>query len=247
MGSTLVEDTNELARITGAFDKSPSKVRGGIVFAGAHWPPRAKNSLKYFDVETAIREARAMIAQGYMAACAALRGEATAAAKMARWFGARPGAAPDWWVGAKCILGAVEDFVLRPVHVYYRGDNSLIGKPTDYPGEAGNLDAQDVSGYAESAVNVQNSIIGLCKLFFAKQAGTGQAKVKVRGIDSVGGCLVHELTHNICGTEDHETFDDSDDCYGTADCLQLATNKPSRAWYNADNLEYFCEEVYYKL
>jgi hypothetical protein len=107
------------------------------------------------------------------------------------------------------------------------------------------LTGRDVDGYAESSTSVKDNVIGLCKLFFAKTTANGQAKMNVRGKDSVGGTLVHELSHNICGTDDHETHNDSGACYGTAGCLELATHKPSRAWYNADNIEYFCEDVTY--
>jgi hypothetical protein len=34
-------------------------------------------------------------------------------------------------------------------------------------------------------------------------------------------------------------------CYGEARCLQLALDRRRRAWYNADNIEYFCEDAYY--
>jgi len=30
------------------------------------------------------------------------------------------------------------------------------------------------------------------------------------GFDSIGGTIVHELSHNYCGTEDHEGIDGTD-------------------------------------
>jgi hypothetical protein len=160
----------------------------------------------------------------------------------------RYGRACDWWIGARAIIGAVEDFIVKAVHVYYRGNDNLIGKPKDYPGTppVTVLTAQDTSGYAESMTGVQNNIIGLCKLFFEKSPVTGSSTMNLTGKDSVGGTLVHELSHNLCGTLDHHTADDSATCYGTVGCLALATNRPSRAWYNADNIEYFAEDVHYK-
>lgn len=252
-GTTLGQDIAEFNRISSTFSKAPTSAHGGLVFAGVHWPPKATNTLKYRDVELAIGEARSMVVKGYLVASAALRGDADASQKMTRWFGARTQHTgfdtplPDWWLGARAIIGAVDDFIMKNVSVYYRGDAALVGKPNDYPGGTGNLNARDVAGYAESSTSVRDNVIGLCKLFFAKTTANGQAKMNVRGKDSIGGTLVHELSHNICGTDDHETHDDSGTCYGTAGCLELATHKPSRAWYNADNIEYFCEDVTYSI
>lgn len=250
-GTTLDEDIAGFTRITRDFAKKPSGGAGNLIFAGNLWPPRARNSLKYRDVEYAFGEARSIIVKGYLAASAGIRGEAAASEKMKRWFGERSsqqGPAPhqpDWWLGARTIIGAIEDFILKNISVYYRGDQSLLGRPTDYPGEHGNLTQQDLAGYAESSPGVKNNIIGLCRLFFEKKDAKGQAAMNLKGKDSVGGTLIHELSHNICGTEDHQTYNDSGLCYQTAGCLDLATHKPSRAWYNADNIEYFCEDVAY--
>ncbi len=69
--------------------------------------------------------------------------------------------------------------------------------------------------------------------------------MSLKGKNSVGGTLIHELSHNICRTEDHESWDNTGECYGTDDCLALANHMPRRAWYNADNIEYYCEDVAY--
>jgi hypothetical protein len=250
MGTTLQEDLAHFDKIEGQYGtKRPSAATGRLVFAGSYWPPRQKNALMYNDVEHAIREARGMAVKGYLTATAAVAGDARAASIMEQWFGPRP-VKPmnrdeqDWWEGARSIIGAIETFIVKDVNVYYRGDASLIGKPTDYPGERGRLTAGDVGGYAESAAGAVDSIIGLCQLFFRKQTGTGQSKMNLRGLDSVGGTLVHELSHNLCETEDHEA-PNGKSCYGSANCLALAAQMSSRAWYNADNIEYFCETAYY--
>ncbi len=250
-GTTFEEDCTAFTRISGAFGKkTPTMAKGALTFAGALWPPRNNNTLKYRDVEYAIGEAREMIIRSYMAASGALRG-AGDAEKMIRWFGPRNQkvgfgtSLPDWWEGARAILGAIESFIVKSVSVYYRGDQALVGSPNDYPGRVGNLVQRDVDGYAESFTSAQNNIIGLCKLFFAKRNKTGQSRMNLKGKDSVGGTLLHELSHNICGTDDHEKYDDTGTCYGTGGCIDLATHKVSRAWYNADNIEYFCEDVMY--
>ena len=55
------------------------------------------------------------------------------------------------------------------------------------------------------------------------------------GTDTQFGTVVHELSHNACGTLDHQ--------YGTANCQALATNDDARARKNADNYEYFVETL----
>jgi len=251
MGTTAVEDANRFDKLALKFPtKSPKKGGGQLVFAGIHWPAESApgGRIKRHDAGVAFNEARRLAVKGLTVAGAGLRGDGEAAALMTRWFGPRPvnpaGTDRDWWVGAHRILGVIETFITSDIKVYYRGDMSLIGKKDDYPGATGNLKARDVGGYAESSTGTLDSIVGLCKLFFAKQKGTGQVAMKLSGMDSVGGTLVHELSHNLCKTDDHESMNGTD-CYGTAQCLALATGLPRRAWYNADNIEYFCEEALY--
>ena len=86
-------------------------------------------------------------------------------------------------------------------------------------------------------------MIGVCGDFFTKDKFRAQA-IALTGFNSVGGVLVHEMSHNLANTEDHQD-DAGDEVYGTGGCKQLAIDSPSRAWYNADNIEYFCEEATY--
>lgn len=270
MGTVLANDIHRFDKLAAKYPtKGARKGTGTLTFAGTHWPARnavtvggavaatnfkaqTSNRLMYNDVETAFREARAMIVEAYAVATAAALGERGAAVTMTRWFGARQvNSNPpnpnhrDWWVGAQRILGVIESFITSSINLYYRGDDSLLGKTSDYPNDSSLITAQDLSGFAESEAGATDKIIGLCKLFFRKQK-VGRAMMKLSGFDSAGGTLIHELSHNLCKTEDHEAMGGGD-CYGTADCLALAVGLPRRAWYNADNIEYFCEDVYYKL
>jgi hypothetical protein len=278
MGTTPIQDQMFFDTLRSNYPIKPVRSGGGeIKTAGIYWPTvepqrpggfatdaQRKNyrlqlsafnnrGLAEKDVQIAFTEARGMAIKGLIVALAALRGDEGAVAKMTRWFGPRPAkpitAGRDWWEGAARIIGVIESFVTSDIKLYYRGDESLIGKRNDYPNKTGNLTAADVSGYAESFSGAKNNIIGLCKLFFEKEDATQRAKMNLRGADSVGGTLVHELSHNLCETKDHEGMDGGA-CYGTEDCLKLAglpakPGLPRRAWYNADNIEYFCEEVYY--
>lgn len=53
--------------------------------------------------------------------------------------------------------------------------------------------------------------------------------------DNPLGVLLHELSHIFCRTQDHQ--------YGKSGCRALATNSPNLAANNADNHEYYAEEV----
>ncbi len=55
----------------------------------------------------------------------------------------------------------------------------------------------------------------------------------LRGRDSRGGTIVHELSHEESGTDDHK--------YGAAKAEALAKTDPDKAASNADNWEYFAE------
>lgn len=244
MATTLAQDIAAFDRITTDFGKKRAiRGAGGLQFAGNYWPPRVDpltgrvvNSRLYSDVETAFNQAR-RVSEAYILAKAAMRGSNTDAVnKMTKWFGDNTGSR-SWWEGAVAIIGALESFLVKDVHVYYRGDRKRLGQPNDYPNDNGNLIARDFEGYAESSTSVGNNIVGLCEDFFNKTS-KGAATVAVRGEDSVAGVLLHELSHNICGTEDHE--------YSRADAEILGNAADaSKAWYNADNVEYFCEDVFY--
>lgn len=250
MGTTIAKDITFYSNTLALYGtKMPKSAKGRLKYAGNYWPDETSHSLIYKDIEFAFTECRSMIAKAYMSASAAMRGDKMAEKYMVRWFGNRnTGTGPndrDWWKGAVAIIGAIENFITSDINLYYRGDSSLLGKKNDYPKqEASVLVARDIGGFAESSAGDQDNIIGLCSLFFAKNNKKG-ATMKLKGADSVAGTLIHELSHNICSTMDHKNVSDTSDCYGLEDCLELAELKPSRAFYNADNIEYFCEDVYY--
>ncbi len=250
MGTTYLEDSAHYAHVMADFEeKGGGTALSDVQLAGVHWAVARKSHGSVVDrqVLDAFKEAAALLNAGYLKASAALRsGDEEAKLLMTKWFGKRHrggGGGFDTWLGVKRILGQLQVKLARPIRLYYRGEDSLIGKPDDYPGAAGNLTAQDVRGYAESGAGDTDGVIGLCKLFFEK-GDKGNFTMNRKGFDSIGGTIVHELSHNYCETEDHEGMD-GQDCYGTGDCLLLARKRAIRAWYNADNIEYFCEECGY--
>lgn len=69
-----------------------------------------------------------------------------------------------------------------------------------------------------------------CNEFFALPANLGH--------DTQAGSVVHEMTHSIGNTEDIPG------AYGTAAAANLAIHQPDQAVDNADNYEYFLEQLY---
>jgi peptidyl-Lys metalloendopeptidase len=68
--------------------------------------------------------------------------------------------------------------------------------------------------------------IGLCAAFF---------KAPLTGDDSRSGTLLHELTHVVADTEDHT--------YGRTNAQERAVGNPNEAVDNADNYEFFMEDL----
>ncbi|WP_424683011.1 M35 family metallo-endopeptidase [Frateuria sp. YIM B11624] len=256
MGTSVIQDNAKFANVMANFKvHSTAAANGALVFAGTHWPlgvadvnavgATSVGRQMRREIDYAFAEARAMLAAGFVKAAAACQGEEAAGLLMKKWFGRRqsgPGQ-NDWWQGAYRIIGQLQALLSKDINVFYRGDDTLIGKPDDYPGATGNLVARDVAGYAETSAGATDGNIGLCKLFFRRESG-GVFKTAQKGRDSIGGCIVHELSHNYCGTEDHDGKGGGT-CYGDASCQKLARERRRRAWYNADNIEYFCEDAYY--
>lgn len=68
--------------------------------------------------------------------------------------------------------------------------------------------------------------IALCAAFFTAQ---------LTGEDSRAGTLLHELTHVVAGTEDYT--------YGRTNARKRAAGNPNEAVDNADNYEFFMEDL----
>ena len=58
---------------------------------------------------------------------------------------------------------------------------------------------------------------------------------KGKGYDSKAGTVIHELTHELHATDDHE--------YGREESKRLAKEDPKKATTNADNYEHFAEKA----
>ena len=80
----------------------------------------------------------------------------------------------------------------------------------------------NIYGYFDPKYNE----INLCELYY---------NAPMTGENSKMGTIVHEMSHAAAKTEDHE--------YGHVKCLSLAINDQDKACNNADNFEYYCEEL----
>jgi len=222
-----------------------------MTMAGTHWPVQ-KKKLYESEITERFTETLSMVQKGILTAKTARLNQKNRDL-MKRWFGNQVTTPRGWWQGVSNILYCIERILLTGVKVYYRGARDLIGKTSDYPPDLlknpkPTIGEVDIKGIAEAAAGDKDGVLGLCKDFFKtsleRKNGitTVMRAVKLKGIDSVTGTIIHELSHNMCETEDHDRPDNGTACYGTADCLWLAKNHPNLAWYNADNIEYFCEE-----
>lgn len=111
---------------------------------------------------------------------------------------------------AKNVHDMLHQLTNSRITIHYLGDEC----------EAGDYAYTDSSGHGSlNGVNVN-----LCAAYFT---------APLLGSNSQTGTIIHELTHIIFDTDDHE--------YSQEDCKELARNNPARAIDNADNYEYFIE------
>jgi len=106
--------------------------------------------------------------------------------------------------------------IINAIHGALRKDIRLIKggaacEPDDYAYVQGDQIGQTVNIY-------------LCPMFFA--AG-------INGRDTTVGTVIHELSHKLGRTQDHE--------YGNIACRALALFRPEQARNNADSYLYYCE------
>lgn len=107
------------------------------------------------------------------------------------------------------------DSSVRRIKNYLDGTENLIISFNGSPDEE--------KTYAYTSFN--SGKLTLCRKFFSAPA---------TGTDSAPGTILHELTHLLQNTDDHE--------YGKTKTKALASQSPHLAMRNADNFEYFCED-----
>jgi hypothetical protein len=105
---------------------------------------------------------------------------------------------------------------------YSKIDDALYQKPINFV-----CGSSECKSNYYAFVNAGGDIeVFLCPLFWTSPTA---------GTDTQFGTLVHEVSHEVAETEDHE--------YGTRAAQDLASTDPKRAIENADNYEYFSENL----
>ncbi|QEG01463.1 hypothetical protein Mal15_55390 [Stieleria maiorica] len=133
-----------------------------------------------------------------------------------------------------------------------------VGMPDDTPGAVGNIQGHidtangrynlaDLFAWAIPRGADGKPHIFLCDVFFSTNAKGPHAGAKAMesgsGQDNIGGVMIHELSHALCGTADVVHPDFNQACYGRPLCQHLAANYPDLAVNNADNYEIYCEDT----
>ncbi len=123
----------------------------------------------------------------------------------------------------------------RPIMLYYRGEGLPANAPNDEAGRIAPIGPANFFGAAYTvqpvALDSRYTHIFVGKAFF-KSATLFQN-------DSMGGVMIHELSHAICQTAD--VVYQGIVTYGEDRCQLLAQGDPDLAITNADCYEYFCE------
>lgn len=195
------------------------------------------NTLARNEVPKALKRAKLLVDVAYRKIAVAKRGPGEDRDTYVTWFGAFDQARITTVMNnLKTIYDALW---LKPVVLYYRGNN--VSGPSDCAAEPGNLAPENFFGAAwkppaPATLDQRFTYIFLGKAFFTSG---------VYDNDSIGGVIIHELTHAMCGTDD--VVHNGQETYGEALCQQLALDRPDLAIKNADSYEYLCENYQNKL
>jgi hypothetical protein len=150
-------------------------------------------------------------------------------------------------------------------------DAQLLAQPRDAFAAAWNANSRSIKSYNRNFAHIevgrkffsftgknagqdfgvlQGVSPGIANRIQALTGGTATAvtrlpaapRASVSGTDSLGGVLIHELSHHLCGTADEVMPGTvNTKAYGQNKCTTLAAQAPNKAINNADNYEYFCE------
>lgn len=123
----------------------------------------------------------------------------------------------------------------RPIMLYYRGNGLPGNTPNDEAGRATPIGPEAFFGAAypqqPPALDQRFTHIFVGQAFFDQTS--------LFSNDSMGGVMIHELSHAICQTDD--VVYKGAMTYGEVLCQRLANERPDLAVNNADCYEYFCE------
>lgn len=198
---------------------------------------RHANSVERNNAKDTVERAIKMLLKAYLAVKFAVKTAGDERTKAQTWFGAFD--TTRFQTVAANLKKLHDAIATKPIRLYYRGPKTK--GPEDKPRKS---DAATPLGAFASAFTASSlppyydtkfGHVTLGNLFFNKTKTTTSSQ------DSIGGVLLHELSHHICDTDDVKRPDTHKETYGQDDCKWLATNHPPLAIKNADNYEYYCE------
>lgn len=222
---------NRLERLLNKTFTYKSQGAGPIELVGNFW--NMANSREKLAAKEGVESARKMAMAGVLAVKAGSRvGGPQEQKRLVRlWFGNNV----ENQILATLVIRVIEAYLIGNVKLYFRGKPQLINRVTDAPVIEGNgirIDADDVECFAYAMPVARDRTIFLSEEYFKLASTRG-------GFDALGGVIIHELTHNLCNTDDYE--------YSRNSALNLAIQNNHRAVMNADNYEYFCEALFPEL
>ena len=112
-----------------------------------------------------------------------------------------------------------------PSYIVYDGSRTSLCTGDTYAFIRYNRDYNDHPKQCSQAEHFCHQLF-LCSLFW---------KRPLKGENSQVGIFLHELSHGYAYTKDH--------AYGKVKCIELAKKSPQTAIENADNIEYYLEEL----
>lgn len=157
-----------------------------------------------------------------------------------RWFGASSSAnGIARFNKVKDKFKKIHDALcVKPLMLYYRGAGAV--GPNDCAEGVPSISEQSFFGAAypngapAPAFDPKYTHMFLGAAYFKSAS--------LYGNDAMAGVIIHELSHAIVGTDDHDHPVNGKTCYGHPLCKDIAINYPALAIDNADNYEFFCEE-----
>jgi len=203
---------------------------GEIRFAASF---RNATQLNRVDSTRAFKDAIELITKAWPSIALAPGDGSDARATYEEWFGAFNGIrhAKVRKNINKIYLALTE----RPVMMYYRGSRLPANSPNDEAGRNTPISPENFFGAAypvqPAALDQRFTHLFLGQAFFS--AAT------LFQNDSMGGVMIHELSHAICQTDDVNYQGKT--TYGEDLCQTLAIDRPDLAINNADCYEYYCE------
>ena len=196
------------------------------------------SELNRVDAERAMKDARELVLAAWPSIAIPPSVGSDARARYEAWFGSFSG--PRHAAVRKNLDKIQSALVDRPIKLYYRGDRLPSHTLDDEAGKVGTIRSENFFGAAYPVqpprLDQNYTHLFLGKAFFSA--------CSLYQNDSMGGVMIHELSHAICQTND--VIYKGVTTYGEVLCDRLAKERPDLAITNADCYEYYCEGFQFK-